>query len=240
MIEFNPSTSPEPDIRRETPWALTYFALYILYLFVSLEGELLHWFTMVLIPFGFFFLYQSRRFGSRSIRSTLSSFGLTKGKLLNGLKWAILIGLTLSFLQLFLSRYSDQILSNLRSGRFVYLFPMALVLMLLTAGFTEEFFFRGLLQTRLQQLFASKIVAVIVTSILFGIYHIPYAYLNPRWPSHGNLPEALSSALGQGIPMGLILGTVYARTKNNLVACVVVHSLLNSFPAMLAIPFRTP
>ncbi|MBI4429371.1 MAG: CPBP family intramembrane metalloprotease [Ignavibacteriales bacterium] len=123
------------------------------------------------------------------------------------------------------------------TGKFAYLFPLAIVLMLFTAGFTEEFFFRGFLQTRLQQLFSSNVVGVIVSSILFGIYHLPYAYLNPRWPSHGNLPEAFWSALGQGIPMGLILGTLYVRTKNNLLSCVVVHSLLNSLPAMLAIKF---
>jgi membrane protease YdiL (CAAX protease family) len=89
-------------------------------------------------------------------------------------------------------------------------------------------------------LFSSKVIAVIITSILFGIYHLPYAYLNPRWPSHGNLSEAFSSALGQGIPTGLILGTLYARAKNNLLACIIVHSLVNSLPAMLAIKLQSP
>lgn len=74
-------------------------------------------------------------------------------------------------------------------------------------------------------------------SLLFGLCHLPYAYLNPRWPSHGNWPGAFALAFGQGIPMGLILGTMYARTKNNLFACIVVHALINSFPAMLQIKF---
>jgi len=240
MIDSNQPTSPAPEMRNEAAWALTYYAVYIVYLFFSIEGEFLHWLTMVLIPFGFFYMYQTKRSGSRSIKPILSSFGLEKTRLLNGLLWAILIGLLLSFLQLYLSRDRDQISLLFTSGKFAYLFPIALVLMLFTAGFTEEFFFRGLLQTRLQHLFSSKVAAVIFTSILFGIYHLPYAYLNPRWPSNGNLSEAFSSALGQGIPMGLILGTVYVRTKNNLIACIVVHSLLNSFPAMIAIKFHSP
>jgi membrane protease YdiL (CAAX protease family) len=240
MIDSNQPTSPAPYIKNEALWALIYYAVYLVYLFFSLENEFLHWLTMVLIPFGFFYMYQTKKLGSRSIKSTLSSFGLEKTRLLNGLHWAILLGLVLSFLQRYFSRNNDQIAFLFRSGKFAYLFPMALVLMLFTAGFTEEFFFRGVLQTRLQQMFPSKIIAVIVTSVLFGIYHLPYAYLNPRWPSYGNLSEAFSSALGQGIPMGLILGAVYVRTKNNLLACIVVHSLLNSLPAMLAIKFQSP
>jgi len=228
------------DSRKEVVWAMSYYAVYLAYLFFSLENEFLHWLTMVIIPLGFFYMYRWKVSGSWDIKSTLSSFGLDKTTLWNGLHWAILIGLILSFLQFYLSRDNDKILFLVASGKFVYLFPMSLVLMLFTAGFTEEFFFRGFLQTRLQQLFSSKIIAVIITSILFGMYHLPYAYLNPHWPSHGNLSEAFSSALGQGIPMGLILGTVYAFTKNNLLACVVIHSLLNSLPAMSAIKLQNP
>jgi membrane protease YdiL (CAAX protease family) len=152
-----------------------------------------------------------------------------------GLWWAVAVGLAVSGLQLVLSRNSGEILNLFSSGKAFYLFPLSVVLMLFTAGTTEEFFFRGVLQTRLQMRLRSNIAAIAVTSVLFGLYHLPYAYLNPRWPSHGNWPEALGAAFGQGVPMGLILGFIYARTKNNLVACALVHALINSFPAMLFI-----
>jgi membrane protease YdiL (CAAX protease family) len=161
--------------------------------------------------------------------------GLEKHRAKNGIIWAVLIGLVLSGLQLFLSRNKNQILEVLISRKVFILFPVSLILMLFLAGVTEEFFFRGVLQTRLQHLFKSNVVAVLVTSLLFGLYHLPYAYLNPRWPSHGNWPDALGAAFGQGVPMGLILGALYVRTKNNLVACVLVHALINSFPGMLMI-----
>ena len=221
--------------RTEALWTLMYFALYLVYLSFSLENEFLHWLSLVIVPFGFLFLFQRTTMSPWSLRSSLSTVGLEKQRARNGIIWAVLIGLVLSGLQLFLSRNRDQILEVLGSRKVFILFPVSLIMMLFLAGFTEEFFFRGVLQTRLQRLFKSNVVAVLVTSGLFGLYHLPYAYLNPRWPSHGNWPDAFGAAFGQGVPMGLILGTVYVRTKNNLVACVLVHALINSFPGMLMI-----
>jgi len=103
----------------------------------------------------------------------------------------------LSSLQSVLSRNKGQIWHLLVSGKGVPLFLLSFLLMLLTAGFTEEFFFRGVLQTRLQALFKSKVLAVLVVSILFGLYHLPYAYLHPRWPSHGNWLDAFGAAFGR-------------------------------------------
>ena len=227
--------SLEPDSRREAFWVLLYFAFYLVYLSFSLENEFLHWFSLVIVPFVALFLHQLKAIPAWSLRASLGTVGFDRQRATNGIAWAILIGLALSGLQLFLSRNKEQILEVLVSRKVFVLFPLSLILMLLLAGFTEEFFFRGVLQTRLQNLFKSNVIAVIVTSMLFGLYHLPYAYLNARWPSHGNWPDAFAAALGQGVPMGLILGTLYVRTKNNLVACVLVHALTNSFPGMLMI-----
>ena len=229
------STIAELDVKRETLWALLYFTLYLGYLFLSLENEFLHWFSLVTLPVTLIFLFQRWKLGAWNLRAALRSVGLKRGNMTTGLWWAVAVGLALSELQLVLSRNSGEILNLLSSGKAFYLFPLSVVLMLFTAGTTEEFFFRGVLQTRLQMRLRSNIAAIAVTSVLFGLYHLPYAYLNPRWPSHGNWPEALGAAFGQGVPMGLILGFIYARTKNNLVACALVHALINSFPAMLFI-----
>jgi membrane protease YdiL (CAAX protease family) len=77
----------------------------------------------------------------------------------------------------------------------------------------------------------------VVASIFFGVYHLPYAYFNPNWPSAGDWGAAWSSALGQGIPGGLILGGLYLYTKRNLVACILLHALTNAFPVMGMIRF---
>ncbi|MFQ5529671.1 MAG: hypothetical protein ACE5FP_04915 [Gemmatimonadota bacterium] len=43
--------------------------------------------------------------------------------------------------------------------------------------------------------------------------------------------------MGQGVVGGLVLGTVYERAGRNLIASVVVHSLINALPAMTLIKF---
>lgn len=81
----------------------------------------------------------------------------------------------------------------------------------------------------------SKVAAVLISAALFGLYHLPYAYLNPRWPSHGDLDAALLAAMGQGGIAGLILGAVFVRAQGNLLAPVVVHAMTNALPAMVLV-----
>lgn len=225
------------SLRNEAWLALVYFFAYLGYLFIHLEGELGHWLSLLVLPFLLVHGYRRLTSVAPNLGSTLKSFGLSKGNLTNGLLWGVLLGLGLSILQFSLSRYSQQIIELIRTGKALYLFPISVLLMLLTAGLTEEFFFRGFLQGRLESLLRSKIAGVLLSSFLFGIYHLPYAYLNPRWPSHGNWKAALALSLGQGVPAGLILGTLYAR-KRNLLACIALHSLINSLPAMTMIKFK--
>lgn len=151
-----------------------------------------------------------------------------------GLGWALALGIFLSGLQLVLSRNSQAILELLSTGRGWLLLPVAFLLLLMTAGFTEEFFFRGILQTRLAAGLRSNVLAVLAASFLFGVYHLPYAYLHPRWPSHGDWAAAAGAAFGQAIPMGLILGTLYAK-RPNLLACAVLHAMVNLLPGVVMI-----
>jgi membrane protease YdiL (CAAX protease family) len=212
-----------------------YFAAYVGYLFLVLENELLHWVSLVGIPLMLAHALRKRLGGS--FRDTMGSVGLRADNWRQGLWWAGLLGIGLSVLQLLVSNKRDAFLPLITSGQVFYLFPLTLVLLLFTAGFTEEFFFRGVLQTRLGNVLESRFRAVLVTSVLFGLYHIPYAYLNPNWPSHGQWDAAIASAMGQGIVGGLVLGAVYERSGRNLLASVLVHSLINSLPAMTMIKF---
>ena len=224
------------DDRKEAIFGIIYFILYLGYLFVNQETDWLHWVSLVGLPLLLLTLYHTK-IRKLSFKLTLESCGLRKSTLKNGLAGAIVLGLGLSVLQLFISQRSDQIWRLIYSGKVLILLPLAFVLLILTAGFTEEFFFRGVLLTRLEKLFGSKLWGIVISSILFGLYHVPYAYLDSNWSSHGNLSEALMAALGQGIPGGLVLGLVYVLTKNNLVASVLVHSLINLLPAMTMIKF---
>ena len=234
----NDQQSKKINYRVEAIAAFIYFCIYFGCLFFTLESEFEHWLTLVIIPFVLLYLYYKTRKQSLSFRDSLASIGLRKSNLTRGLIWAIFLGLALSILQLFMSNRKNAMLELLRSGKAFLLFPVALLLLLLTAGFTEEFFFRGVLQTRFSKVFNSRLWAVLVTSILFSLYHLPYAFLHPQWPSYGNLGAAFSAAFGDGMPGGLVLGAVYEYTDNNLLACILVHALIDVLPAMTLIKFQ--
>jgi membrane protease YdiL (CAAX protease family) len=221
---------------REAIFALIYFAIYLGYLCVNPETEWLHWITLVGIPLLLLAWYHIK-IRRLTFKYTLESCGIKKSNLKNGIGWAVLIGLAISVLQLVISRQADELLELISSGKVVLLLPLTFVLLLMTAGFTEEFFFRGVMLTRLHGWMGSQFWSVVISAIIFGLYHFPYAYLNPNWPSYGNFAEALMTALGEGIPGGLLLGFVYIRTKNNLVASVLVHTMINWLPAMTMLKF---
>ncbi len=221
--------------RVEAALGLAYFALYFIYLFFYPENEAKHWLSLVILPFALFHVVQLRKNGT--FRDTLASVGLRRETWRTGLWWAAILGLALSAVQLFASNRGEAIWALIKSGKAAYLLPIAFVLLLATAAFTEEFFFRGIIQSRLGNWFQNKVWAVLVTSVLFGMYHIPYAYLNPNWPTHGQLGAAIGSAMGQGFIGGLVLGTVYERSGRNLVAPVLVHTMINLLPAMTMIKF---
>jgi len=234
------SNSIKPGPGKEVFVILIYYVLYQVYLFIHPENELMHWVTLVLLPFGLLYFYQKKTVPESSFKTGLISVGFKKGNLKKGILWAIVLGVVLSCLQLYFSESRDEIWIIVKSGKIVYMFPMVIILMLVTAGFTEEFFFRGILQTRLSGLFKSNIWGIVFTSLLFGVYHVPYAYLNPSWSSYDNLSVALQSAMFQGGIGGIILGLVYVLSKSNLLACIIVHTLINSFPAMTMIKFSKP
>jgi membrane protease YdiL (CAAX protease family) len=224
------------DLKKEAIFGIVYFSFYLGYLFINPESDWLHWVSLVGLPLVLLSIYHVE-VKKVSIQATIKSVGLQIEKFKTGLLWSIGLGLGISVLQLFLSQRSDDFLALVHSGRIWIVLPMAFFLLLVTAGFTEEFFFRGVLQTRLEGLFEKKVWAIVVAAVLFGLYHFPYAYLDSHWPSHGNLAKALLTALSEGIPAGLILGFVYTRSKNNLLACILVHTLIDLLPAVTMLRF---
>lgn len=222
------------------PWlAPAYFAVYLAYLFLRPESEALHWISMVLIPVTLSVAMALPGAGGRLGRG-LHALGLRWGNLRRGLGWAIPLGLLLGALQLILSRRGDEIRQYLADGSIVWLLPLVFVLMLATAGFTEELFFRGFLQTRLEALTGSRIAGLLLASLCFGVYHLPYAYLNPHWHSAGDWGAAWMAALGDGVPGGLILGGVYLASGGNLLAPVLVHALIDTLPALTMVHIGGP
>jgi len=91
-------------------------------------------------------------------------------------------------------------------------------------GLPEEFFYRVFVQTRLSQVLKTRWGGILVTSLLFGLTHIPNVM---SWYPEMTLSEAFCSAFFiQGF-IGLIYGVLWDRT-HNLIPGVIVHSGLNA------------
>ncbi|MFC1660468.1 lysostaphin resistance A-like protein [Gemmatimonadota bacterium] len=230
------ATTPDPA------WiAPIYLLLYLSYLFWHQESELGHWISLVTIPL-LLVLLTAVTFGegggSRGlVRRVMRSVGLVGGRWRRGLFLALALGVLIGFYQMFASRWAEEILDILRSGEVLWRLPLAFVLMAMTAGFTEEFFFRGFLQTRLEALTGSRPAGLLLASVSFGVFHLPYAFFNPNWPSAGEWGAAWGAALVEGVPGGLVLGGLYLVSGRNLWACIILHALINAVPGMTMLRF---
>lgn len=216
-------------------WAVGYFLIYLAYLSVYQEGEVAHWATLVAIPLlGVWRL--SPRWG------TLSSLGETARRL--GLHWpqksrgiglALVLGLLVQGFQLMNGPQRRELWGILDSSAAVWVVPTGLLLVLVTAAFTEEFFFRGVLQRALTGRFGSAVAGIAVTSVAFSLYHLPYAYSKPSWPSTGDLIHAIQLAFVTGLMGGVVLGVVFVRSGGSLLPGVLLHGFINWIPAIRAV-----
>jgi len=232
----DPDVAPFAPGVRESVAAIAYFFLYLAFSFWSPGSEMRHYLTLVALPILLVVILRSHGGrGGRSAASILSSFGLRRGNLRTGLLQALLLGLLLGLFQLTQRRAGPELWDLIRTGKALYLFPIAAAFGLLTAGFTEEFFFRGFLQTRIERLVRRPWMAVLLAALAFGLYHVPFAYLNPNWPTAGHLGAAVRVGMTEGMIGGFILGSGYVFWKRNLLACVVLHGMIDAVPIMTMI-----
>ncbi len=211
---------------RELAFVAGYFPLYFTYLFLYQEGELVHWLSLVLLPLTAVALMG--RYDS--LRSLLRSIGLDPQHATRGLVVTLLLGAGFQGIQLLNARQRTDLFAGLAEP-WGFLAPAAAFVILLgTAATTEEVFFRGIMQRRLASYYGSDLAALLLTTLAFILYHLPYAYANPAWPSAGNLAAAVRLATVNGLLGGLVLGTVFWRSRN-LVAAICLHALINLIPA---------
>lgn len=95
-----------------------------------------------------------------------------------------------------------------------------LPLSIFVVGPAEEFLYRGIIQTRLRELFDAGI-AIAVAAIIFAVVHFP-AYLDPS-----NVPGTVVTVFVILLPLGAILGFVYERTET-LVVPALAHGCYNA------------
>jgi membrane protease YdiL (CAAX protease family) len=109
---------------------------------------------------------------------------------------------------------------------------VALVLPFFMAGFPEEFFFRGVLQTRLERIWG-RLPAVLATSFLFTAWHLPTRFLLAHGVE-GQAGNFVSVLMGTGISVtvvGLILAWMWDRNRN-LPWLIALHTGIDTLPVL--------
>lgn len=106
--------------------------------------------------------------------------------------------------------------------------PLVYAWLVIEVGLVEEFFFRGLIQSRLAALLQSEVAGVVLMSVLFGLAHAPGIYLRSEvtMEAVGSSPSLLM-AIGYSIVVvsvtGLFLGIIWVRTKS-LYVLALIHA----------------
>ncbi len=100
------------------------------------------------------------------------------------------------------------------------------------AGLCEEYLFRALLQTRLSAWLQSPVTAIVITSIVFALCHLPGLYLRGTPDTDGYSTNPLQVAaftIATLSPLSIALGVLWARTRS-LLLVVLVHGAINALP----------
>jgi len=112
---------------------------------------------------------------------------------------------------------------------------IVVLLALVNAGIPEEFFFRGWLQTRMEQRFG-RLVAIFGTALLFTAWHIPSRYYL-AFGGEGRAGDLGSVLLNTGVPVlivGLVIGVLWDRYRR-LLPLIALHWGIDTLPLISAI-----
>jgi CAAX protease family protein len=195
--------------------------------FVVLARKLIVFVAIPFVLFRIFFRYRWRDFGLQ-----LAGFRAMAG---NHLPVALVLSAAILLFQYFLGggaaplRHREFNASQLAIG-----LPLCFAWLFIEAGLVEEFFFRGLLQTRLAAWFKSEISGVALMALLFGLAHAPGFILRRAGLAEaiGENPspvDAVAYAIVVLSVSGIFFGVVWARTRN-LFAVMFIHAATDLLP----------
>lgn len=157
--------------------------------------------------------------------------GITKTEILQNLRISLFACLIVGGLLLFITPGGKFILSSsLSLSTLIFSFAISFGYALLFAAIFEEFFFRAILQTRFTQFFNSELKGILLASIVFGLYHLPFQFYH-EGPANGDIVLSLANVLSEQMIAAPVFGILWART-NNLIAPVLLHACVNAISLM--------
>ena len=184
--------------------------------------------VFVLIPFT---IYKLSGF-------TLKDFGLRNTEVRFPGKKTTLLFISLSIAALLFQYFLSNGSKPIRSGQFSMLqlltgLPLCFVYLIFDAGLIEEFFFRGLVQSRLSLLLKSSVGGIVCTAVIFGLVHAPGLFF--RGAESEGMEEQmpflfwLAYTIVNMSVAGVFLGIVYSKTKN-LWLVIAIHAMIDLLP----------
>jgi membrane protease YdiL (CAAX protease family) len=109
--------------------------------------------------------------------------------------------------------YVPFIFFNKNSFSYLFLYFISYILI----AFSEEYLFRVLLQSRLENVFRNKLNSIAFASLIFGIIHIPINSKMYGWP------DSITFCLGINTFGSLMYGYIYYKTRS-LWLVTIVHA----------------
>lgn len=115
---------------------------------------------------------------------------------------------------------------------FLILYP----LLVIEVGLVEEFFFRGIVQTRMAIWLKSDVAGIFAMALIFGLAHVPGLYFRGSGGDSplGGTPTFIST-FSYSIAIlslaGLAFGIIWAKTKN-MVILMLIHAWVDVWPLL--------
>jgi membrane protease YdiL (CAAX protease family) len=193
------------------PPSMTPFQKEILQIFLLFFQLFFVFLGMIFVPFLWYALVNHLSF-----KEMLTRLNLRLHHLDSAILWGIIaiitaftISITIGLLYTFATGTNTEKLSNIPDLLQLFSIP-ALYVLVIIQPFCEEFFFRGFLLEKLTAV-SNAPVAVLCTSVLFGISHLSYTY-------------AYTAIIA--VILGVIFALVVIRTKN-LFSSIFAHTVIN-------------
>ena len=158
-------------------------------------------------------------------KDSLSDYGFRKEKLGLQILIGVVLGVVMSVLLTMLPHLAGfgMYVDNGKRYHYFWQFAYEFVYCILAVGAVEEFVFRGCIYTRVKHLFGQEWVAVIVSSALFGIFHV----------LSGNVVQMIVTAM-----IGAVFCLFRLKMKNiSTLSLIITHGVYNALISVWAFLF---
>jgi membrane protease YdiL (CAAX protease family) len=171
----------------------------------------------------------------------LASFGLSRAAFArlagrDGLA-ALVIGAAICIFQFYVGNAAAPIRNGEIAGTTLWLGgALTFIWLVIEVGLVEEFFFRGVVQTRLAAVFRSELAGLFLMALIFGLIHAPGMVLRGAGGAEGlgsgvDPLTAMAYVIAIQSVAAIFLGLVWMRT-HSLPAVMIIHAATDLFPAI--------